>query len=90
MNELKKEMDAMESQIKADKSFIEVRTNCKPLITYNINSVSFKTQMAEREQEREEYEAKIEELKQLVTKKTSHYLGIEDTYAKKVISFLIL
>ncbi len=40
--------------------------------------------MAEREQEREEYESKIEELKDLIQRKASKYLEDEDDLFKKV------
>ena len=64
-------MEAMEAQIRSDKTFI-------------------KTQLAEREQERDEYELKIDDLKQLLTRKSTQFLDIEDTYTKKVTINLII
>jgi hypothetical protein len=40
--------------------------------------------LVEREQEREEFESKINELKQLLSKKSTQFLEVEDSFNKKV------
>ncbi len=91
--DLNKQMEAMESQIKSDKAFIEVNTFFFHFLILSFSNTNLfnlfplKTQLAEREQEREEYEYKINDLKQLLTKKSTQFLDIEDSYTKKVKLF---
>lgn len=63
--DLKKQIEAMDAQIKSDKAFIE-------------------QQISERELEREDYEAKIKELKLLLTKKSTALLENEETINNRV------
>ena len=45
------------------------------------------SQMSEREQEREDYEKKINELKQLLTKKSTDMFEAEDAVSNRVSNF---
>lgn len=45
------------------------------------------SQMSEREQEREDYEKKINELKQLLTKKSTDLFEAEDAVSNRVSNF---
>lgn len=46
--------------------------------------MKFKVQMAEREQEREEYESKINELKHMLSRKSTQYVESNDSAVQKV------
>lgn len=46
--------------------------------------------MSEREQEREEYETKINELKHLLSRKSTQQVEHNDTAVQKVVFYLII
>lgn len=65
IEDLKKQMEAMDAQIKSDRAFIDA-------------------QISEREIEREDYENKIKELRQLLAKAPKTLAESEDTIISRV------
>ena len=49
----------------------------------------FKAQLSEREQERDEYEAKITELRELAHRKSTNVVENEESTIQKVFSLLL-